>query len=323
MNLFNINTKPVEYINLSNDPIYYVYIFFDPRKPKNLIIENIEFNYEPFYIGKGKKSRITRHLKENKKSHNELKYNILNSIKSEGLEPIIIKIKENLTEIEALKLEEKLINQFGRRIDGGILTNIVLGNYNIYRIKNSAPKKVSTKKISQYDINGLFLCNFNSIKEASQKLNIGRSLISQSCRKEIKVVKNKWVFYYKDDFFNDKEIIKDKKHYSIMRIDYNGNIKKYNSALDAKKEGFNNVKIGECCKGKILHSQGYIWRYSDIDLNNKYIKNRFLIILKYKKFINKKIICKKSNIIYENLLHALFFNNLMTNLLNKKLFELI
>lgn len=310
---------------LSNDPIYYVYIFFDPRKPKNVVIENLKFDFEPFYIGKGKKSRITRHLKENKKSHNELKFNILNSIKNEGLKPIIVKIKENLVELEALKLEEKLIKQFGRKIDGGILSNIILGNYNIFRTKNSAPKKVSTKKISQYDLNGIFITNFESIKEASQKLNIGRTLISQSCRKEVKIVNNKWVFYYKDEVFDNKKIIKNTKYKNVFRIDYNGNIKKYNSILELKNEyNISNINnINKCCKGQILHVFGYIWRYSDNNLNDKYIKNRISIFLKYKKFLNKKIKCKKTGIIYENLLHALFFNNLMANLLNTKLFEIL
>ena len=47
---------------------YYVYALLDSRKPGYWCyqIENheIEFEYEPFYIGKGCGSRLTTHLKE-------------------------------------------------------------------------------------------------------------------------------------------------------------------------------------------------------------------------------------------------------------------
>ena len=33
---------------------YCVYIYFDPRKPGNYIFDNLSFDFEPIYVGKGK-----------------------------------------------------------------------------------------------------------------------------------------------------------------------------------------------------------------------------------------------------------------------------
>lgn len=43
--------------------VYYVYAYLDPRKLGKFKYDEFEFDYEPFYIGKGTKSRILRHLK--------------------------------------------------------------------------------------------------------------------------------------------------------------------------------------------------------------------------------------------------------------------
>lgn len=45
-----------------DDPIFYVYIYFDPRKPGNWVYGEFIFEFEPFYAGKGKDDRIDDHL---------------------------------------------------------------------------------------------------------------------------------------------------------------------------------------------------------------------------------------------------------------------
>ena len=37
---------------------YYIYVFLDDTKPGKYIYKDLEFNYEPFYIGKGTDDRI-------------------------------------------------------------------------------------------------------------------------------------------------------------------------------------------------------------------------------------------------------------------------
>jgi len=98
---------------------YYVYQYIDP------------ITQQPFYIGKGSGDRMNRHLTETKdKTENRKKYAHIKGLQNKGLEPIIKKIAENLTEEEAYDLEAELIAKYGRRDldEGGILTNICTDN---------------------------------------------------------------------------------------------------------------------------------------------------------------------------------------------------
>jgi hypothetical protein len=109
--------------------IYYVYIYLDPRKSGTFQYKELEFNFEPFYVGKGKGERYIEHIVESKsnfKINNQFKLNKIRKIKNEtGENPIIIKFKENLSEEESLKLEEIIIEKIGRiDLGTGPLTNL-------------------------------------------------------------------------------------------------------------------------------------------------------------------------------------------------------
>ena len=91
---------------------FYSYVYVDPR------------NNEPFYVGKGKKERAYRHLKN---SHNCLVNNKVNKIRAVGQEPLI-GILETSTEEFAFMLEQGLIKLLGRKDNGtGILCNFTDG----------------------------------------------------------------------------------------------------------------------------------------------------------------------------------------------------
>lgn len=89
-----------------------VYILFDPRTNK------------PFYVGKGKKQRLSATLNINQKSVNCLKRKFIEEIRSVNLEPFLEIVASYECETEAFEHEKKLIQQFGRIIKGdGCLTN--------------------------------------------------------------------------------------------------------------------------------------------------------------------------------------------------------
>lgn len=81
-----------------------------------------------FYIGKGTGTRCKQHLtdKQNYAFNKRLNGYIKNLMENNTI-PIIIKIAENLTEIEAYELEESEIKKYGRVgfDDEGILLNIL------------------------------------------------------------------------------------------------------------------------------------------------------------------------------------------------------
>lgn len=112
----------------------FIYAYLDPKKPGNYKYGNYVFEFEPFYIGKSKKNsvynRMTRHLEFVRDrgmdlTNNTYKFNIINSILDSNLEPIIIKIEENLSLEASFNLEKLLIQTIGKRIErSGPLCNI-------------------------------------------------------------------------------------------------------------------------------------------------------------------------------------------------------
>jgi len=93
--------------------IFYVYVYMDPRKSGKFVYGDLEFDFEPFYVGKGKGRQYSSHLVK-RRFKNSYKFNKIRKILSLGLKPIIIKYEEGLSENEAFDLEKKLIKTIGR-----------------------------------------------------------------------------------------------------------------------------------------------------------------------------------------------------------------
>ncbi len=105
--------------------IFYVYILLNPLKPGYFKYDNYIFEYEPFYVGKGKGSRKYSSTKDKR---NYLKRNVINKIEKQNLNPIIITQVCNLCEKEAFEIEEKIINLIGRKnLNKGPLCNLTNG----------------------------------------------------------------------------------------------------------------------------------------------------------------------------------------------------
>lgn len=148
---------------------YYVYVFMDPiiKCKIKTDIENISFNYQPFYIGKGIGKRIDE-SERNDGVNSRIEY-----LKSRGVDPIIIKIKEGLSNFEACKIETYLIEKIGRSDLGkGPLLNISAG----IKFKNTDDVIMSFSNLNlEKNINSMILDAINkskTLKEAAKKLGI-------------------------------------------------------------------------------------------------------------------------------------------------------
>lgn len=123
-------------MRLLEDKRFYVYIYLDPRKNGGYKYGEYEFDYKPFYVGKGSGNRKNIHLikSRNNTEKSHFFYKIRKIRKDTGKEPIIILNKKDLKSLEALKLEIKMIKTIGRKdLKSGPLINQTDGgdgNYN-------------------------------------------------------------------------------------------------------------------------------------------------------------------------------------------------
>ena len=128
---------------------HYVYVLLDSRKPGywSYSVENheVEFEYEPFYVGKGCGSRLTTHVKETL-SNPELKTRKHQKIRSILKTGTVVpkKVVLNLNSEEALELETYFIESIGRVESGGPLVNLTSGGDGL-----SNPSLETREKIGQ------------------------------------------------------------------------------------------------------------------------------------------------------------------------------
>lgn len=110
--------------------MYYVYALLDPRRPGPFKYGNWKFDFEPFYIGKGKDNRAFKHLDHTLGNCGNLhKIRKIAKIRREtNEEPVVLIKRKGLSETEALMLETKLIALIGRADKKlGPLTNLTDG----------------------------------------------------------------------------------------------------------------------------------------------------------------------------------------------------
>lgn len=115
---------------------YYVYVYIDPR------------NFEEFYFGKGKGSRMNAHLSEDSDSGKSTR---IKAIHAAGLEPIVRVIARGLSEHDAFLVEKTLLWKLGKN-----LTNISSGHY----AENFRPHDTLHVLLSGFDFsNGIYYYN--------------------------------------------------------------------------------------------------------------------------------------------------------------------
>jgi uncharacterized protein len=94
------------------DTAYYVYALKDPRTNPA----------RPFYVGKGTGIRAWEHVLNSDETRKEKR---IAEIRGQGFDVVVSKLADELTEMQALKLEAEMIAAFGTEATGGILTNSV------------------------------------------------------------------------------------------------------------------------------------------------------------------------------------------------------
>lgn len=163
----------------------YVYVYLDPlnklEKTIKILIDGdlIEFEYMPFYIGKGYDNRMLDHLKLSDTDNNINKKERIKKILESGNDPIIKIIKNELTNVEALNLEKILISKLDN------LTNIIKSKNNpiLYKVDDYKSTLEYDKKKKIVDLLNLGKTN----KDIANELKISERTIYR-LKKGLKLV---------------------------------------------------------------------------------------------------------------------------------------
>jgi len=182
MQVFEINKKDIKY---KAKYFHYVYIWLNPLKEGKYFYEKLKFEYEPFYVGMGYNNRDIS-LKDN-----DGFLVILEMIKRQKLEPIVIRFQENLHPFEAYKLETYLIKSIGQlKNNNGPLTNMtthkeieeVYENFVLKDEFNIITKEKFNLMDNKIELLIKSLNSTKNIKQASKLLEISE----RSCHRYIK-----------------------------------------------------------------------------------------------------------------------------------------
>ncbi len=247
---------------------YYVYVYLDQTKIGKWSFKNLEFEYQPFYVGKGRKKRDMMHLCQYSLKLHNFKNSIIKSIINKtGEQPIHYRVYENLTNLEAIELEIEFIKHFGRKDNKtGILANGTDGGDGANNFSEETLKKVGSpkKKVYQYSLDGYFIKEWDGISKIDVITTTAN--IASAIKRRGTVGGFIWSYEFKDKLQPQIKYQMPNKYIDIQQIDKKTNevINTFETALQIEQElglikGSRN-KIYDCLKGTYKTAYGYKWK---------------------------------------------------------------
>lgn len=234
---------------MESTEIAYIYALLDP------------ITLDVRYIGKtiNPKGRLKGHINETK-YYDHYRSRWIRSLLKDNLEPII-KILKICPLSDFVKYESEFIKKY----KSDKLTNSdETGQGNVGRRKDiidNASKKIS-KIVYQYDLDGNYINEYKSVREAGRVLNIYHSYISRCCNGEYKHT-NEFIFsYIKLDKVN-KILNPNAVKKSIIEVDLNDLIiGTWNSLMECCRDtGIDNGNLSRVCNGKLPHIKGRYFKF--------------------------------------------------------------
>jgi group I intron endonuclease len=122
--------------------------------------------------------------------------------------------------------------------------------------------------VCQFDINGIFIKEWPSIKIAAETLKLPTGTIG-GCVRKVKHYKTcgGFIWRYKSDtspiISNDHKQIYNPKQCSVIQLDLNGNVITVFESVKTASEitGTNRTNLIKCCRGTRNSAGGFTWRY--------------------------------------------------------------
>ena len=246
---------------MNNEEIRYIYVLKDPR------------DGSVKYVGmtKNPKKRFYDHCRDRKRKNNK-KSTWTNSLFNSGLKPTMEIIKE--AESSNIHIWEEYFIAHYKKIGCNLLNYDdkgigILGEVppeEIARVRDlarDATKKAHSEKIIQYDLNGIFIKEFNSFRDAERETGINHGNISKCCSGKFKHTGG-FIFRKKEDLqelcpIHNPNATKK----PIVEVDCHGNIiKEYISMGEASRDtGIDNGNISRVCNGIRKNIKGRFFKF--------------------------------------------------------------
>lgn len=229
--------------------IAYIYALLDPRD------NSIR------YIGKTihPKSRLGGHLRESK-SQDHYRARWIRSLSAENLKPIFKILK--ICPLEEFSIHESFFIKLHK---SEILTNSdETGSGNTGRkreIIENAVKKIS-KKVYQFDLQGNFIQEFKSTRDAARKVNKSHSYISRCCSNEYKHSGGFIYSFHREAYIEPVEKPNAVKR-PVVELNADGKvINEWDCLMDcSRSEKLDNGNLSRVCNGKKKWIKGRYFAY--------------------------------------------------------------
>lgn len=290
--------------------MYYVYVLLDSSKPGSYQYDKFIFDYEPFYIGKGKGYRIKNTIKDVR--DDSFKSKKIRKLLSLNIEIISLKLYEDLTEKDAFEKEIYMIDKIGRiNLNKGPLVNTTNGGEGSSGFVYTEEVLIKRSISQTGDKNGFYgKKHTKEVKEKHSKLVSGDSHPMYGKKHKEETI-DKLKKHRLENISNDniKEACQ-KFNKSVLMYDLEMNfINEYDSVKSCSSDtNINESIISKCCRGDIKSPTRYFFKYKDTDSkikNNKFILNIGDVFIyqnnKYELIKRNKITCICKDIIKDEL----------------------
>lgn len=220
-------------------------------KPYSIYIHKNKVNNK-MYIGMTNRKLETRFGKEGKNYKNSIRfYNAIQKYGWENFEHILL--LSGLSRQQAEEKEKEIIAKYNT-------TNNEFG-YNISKGGTGGNNK-KTLKIKKYDLEGNYICLYNSAAEAARDIGGNRACITHCCKAEKSKHKYKnFMWCYENE--NICLPYKNSATKAISQYDLNGNfIRGFDSVTEAAKEVKGDASaISRCASHKQKYAYNYLWEW--------------------------------------------------------------
>jgi hypothetical protein len=163
---------------------FYVYLFLDQRKPGQFLFNDRIFDYQPFYVGVGRKYRSSAHFTPSNLAKRNRKNSTIKAIQrtTGDAHPIHVRVADGVSQDTAFALERQIILHFGRQDrNTGILCNMTDGGEGNVGLVHSDKFLSSLRKpVHQYDLSGTYLHTWPSAKSVFDELGLNIKLAARN-----------------------------------------------------------------------------------------------------------------------------------------------